>query len=204
MPKSALMWGVGGLVGLLLGAGLVSAQAAGSGVIHACVKENGEIRVVGPTTSCRGEATLLEWNIQGPAGPPGPQGLAGQTGSQGPIGLTGSPGPAGLPGSPGISGLEIVTALSSANTDIPPNPPTIYAMIKNATATCPRGKKAIGGGGQILDPYANNSQSSYSGNAAFITASYPPNDTSWTVAAGSPTTAFAWQLSAYAICANVT
>ena len=86
----------------------------------------------------------------GPVGPAGPQGLAGpqgQAGSQGPVGPTGGigpigpQGPAGPEGPAGISGLEVVTTpVSSAPTQM-----AFQAELK-AKATCPAGKRVIGGG----------------------------------------------------------
>jgi hypothetical protein len=62
---------------------------------------------------------------------------------------------------------------------------------KTATATCPVGTKAIGGGGLI------------SGVSAGITTSYPSSDTVWTVTgeklSGNPS----WSLQAFVICATV-
>ena len=43
--------------------------AASAEAIHACVKPNGEMRIVAATTECRGDETLLSWNVQGPPGP---------------------------------------------------------------------------------------------------------------------------------------
>ena len=61
-------------------------------VIHACVKTNGDIRIVGPADLCKAGETPVHWSIAGPTGPGGPQG------SEGPQGPQGSPGP-GLPAS---------------------------------------------------------------------------------------------------------
>ena len=59
---------------------------AQSGVIHACVGNNGLLRVA---TDCRQGETPLVWNAQGPAGPAGPQGPQGDVGPQGPQGPAG-------------------------------------------------------------------------------------------------------------------
>jgi hypothetical protein len=47
---------------------LASAQAGNDNTIHACVKGNGQLRIVQEGTSCRARETPLTWNIQGPSG----------------------------------------------------------------------------------------------------------------------------------------
>ena len=86
---------------------------------------------------------------QGPAGPAGPKGDAGaqgpkgdpgakgDTGGTGPRGDKGDKGDKGDQGAPGLSGVEI--AVGASKTVSPNN----YA---GASATCPSGKVAIGGG----------------------------------------------------------
>jgi hypothetical protein len=87
---------------------------------------------------------LNEWNLvadkggagadgpQGPAGPEGPAGPQGAAGPPGPIGQTGPAGPAG-----GLAGYEVVLT----------NAVTVPGLqSKEADATCPAGKSAIGGG----------------------------------------------------------
>lgn len=81
----------------------------------------------------------------GPAGPAGsgagsgPAGPTGPAGPAGPIGLTGEPGTPGAIGPAGISGWEIVTTV--------PNP---MSEATSAWATCPNGKRVLGGGYQIV------------------------------------------------------
>ena len=57
----------------------------GSGVIHGCYKDNGDLRVIDPTSSkknfseCKNNETALDWDAHGtqrPPGPPGPPGPA--------------------------------------------------------------------------------------------------------------------------------
>ena len=85
--------------------------AQGTTQIHGCVK-NGNLRIIGPTESCKQNETPLAWNIVGPSGPPGPQGPAGipgpqgGPGPQGPIGLTGPIGPTGPQGQQGVPGPQ--------------------------------------------------------------------------------------------------
>ena len=70
---------------------------------------------------------------QGPQGDPGPAGPTGATGPQGPVGPTGPEGPAGQDG---FSGFEMVSGTQQSGTSVE----------KTATAVCPDGKVAIGGG----------------------------------------------------------
>jgi hypothetical protein len=76
------------------GAGLAWASIPDqSGVIHACTKDTGDVRIVDPTvTKCKTNETALQWNETGPQGPqgaPGPKGDPGPTGPAGPGGGTG-------------------------------------------------------------------------------------------------------------------
>ncbi|WP_154402739.1 collagen-like protein [Nocardioides speluncae] len=77
----------------------------------------------------------------GPTGPVGPKGATGATGPAGPVGpkgATGATGPAGPMGPPGISGRQLVYMGGS----IP-----VGSSQGDATARCPSGKVAVGGGG---------------------------------------------------------
>lgn len=81
--------------------------AQATGVIRACVSNNGQIRVVSTTETCRSNEGTLEWNVQGP---PGPQGAQGDTGPQGPPGEKGETGEQGPPGPQGAQGEGLDTA----------------------------------------------------------------------------------------------
>jgi hypothetical protein len=63
-------------VALLVTGGIaVAAEAPGSGVINGCKNNaNGQLRVVAPDVACKGGEADLDWNVQGPAGPPGADG----------------------------------------------------------------------------------------------------------------------------------
>jgi hypothetical protein len=106
-----------------------------------------------------------------PAGPPGP------------------PGPRGVPGpkgSPGISGLQRVDAATSSSS----------SNSKAVVATCPSGKRVVGGGAQVTGSGANkvsinqsfpdSTGDKWNGNAVEVVA-----------------TGASWQLQAYALCATV-
>lgn len=83
------------------------AQAAipdSGGVIHACYKTSGDLRVVDNPADCKASETALDWSQAGPQGqqgipgPQGPQGIPGAQGIQGPPGAQGVPGPQGPSG----------------------------------------------------------------------------------------------------------
>jgi hypothetical protein len=73
--------------------GIVSAHpgAPSSGVIHGCVRQNGQLEVIDASTSCAKNTTPLDWNIQGMKGEKGDQGDPGAKGDKGDPGTT-SPG----------------------------------------------------------------------------------------------------------------
>jgi len=88
-----------------------------NGIIHACVKDNGQVRIVEAATDCKDKdkETHIQWNVVGLPGPAGPQGLEGDTGPQGLQGIAGlagadgAPGPAGekgYKGDPGVDGAD--------------------------------------------------------------------------------------------------
>lgn len=92
---------------MFLGGALVTMVSAHGGdvtKIHACVKSNGEIRIVAASESCKDNQSALDWNIQGPPGPAGPQGAKGDPGPAGPPGPQGPAGPQGPEGVQGPQG----------------------------------------------------------------------------------------------------
>src|SRR5207253_1268919 len=144
-------WLVPGMVsGLMIGmVGSVAYASipSSSGVINACyMKTGGAISVIDSTQKCGSNQTSLNWN---------------QMGSPGPAGATGPQGPAG------VSGYEIVvgpesTVLAS------PNPNTLAA-----TASCPAGKKALGGGVQTTGA------GEPAGTQGIFRETRPLDDTTW-------------------------
>jgi hypothetical protein len=108
----------------------------------------------------------------GPAGAAGPQGGAGP---QGPKGDTGAP------GAPGLSALQIVTANSASNNT---------GGLKEAEATCPSGKKVVGGGAQPVS------------SPAYFASGYPVSDNAFHAVGNSPAGP-AFSVRAFAICATV-
>ena len=152
-------WWFGGLVAGLATAGVVIVQAAipdPNGVIHACYRANGNLRLV-DKSSCTTDETALSWNQSGPPGPQGiagaqgpqgapgsqgPQGAVGPQGASGPQGSQGIPGPQGPQGGPGPSGPAGVSGYEIINTHgtLPLNG-TVQVV-----ATCSSGKRVLGGG----------------------------------------------------------
>jgi hypothetical protein len=79
--------------------------------------------------------------VRGPAGPEGDVGPAGPQGTQGPMGETGAPGADGEDG--GLAGYEIVVGSAVVLS---------AGQVLSATASCPTGKLAVGGGASVADP----------------------------------------------------
>jgi hypothetical protein len=124
--------------GVILGGLLVLAGTAvasipdADGVIHACYRDDGDVRLIDPSvTTCKAKETPIDWNQAGPTGPPGP---AGAPGPPGPQGIEGPEGPAG---SPGVSGYEIVFG------DEATVAPGAFEVLN---ALCPDSKRPLGGG----------------------------------------------------------
>ena len=113
-----------------------------------------------------------------PAGPQGPQGAQGPQGEQGPQ------------GTPGLAGREIVTSLTT----------TSGTNTKFLVLTCPAGKVALGGGGQVLYPAGN-----WVGSEVALSSSLP-NGSGWIVRAieaGPVAAPGTWQLEGHVVCAAV-
>jgi hypothetical protein len=126
--------------------GVAIAQTSSPAVITACVSNsNGNVRIVARADECKTNETGLAWNqqgLQGPQGEAGPQGLQGPQGETGPQGPQGIPGTNGTNGTNGVSGYQRVF---SAFVNVP------SGGSATARATCPDGKKALGGGYVISD-----------------------------------------------------
>jgi hypothetical protein len=62
-----------------LGGGAIAAIPDSGGVIHACYKRNGQVRIIDPGAgdTCAKPETSLAWNQAGRPGPPGPPSAAG-------------------------------------------------------------------------------------------------------------------------------
>jgi hypothetical protein len=100
------------------------------------------------------------------------------------MGLTGAPGPTG-PAGTGATGFERVVGTATATDTTAP---------KTATATCPAGKVAVGGG------YAAAATAAEIGEMA-VFANRSTSDTVWSVSATVDSgPQVAWSLQAFAVC----
>jgi len=113
----------------------------------------------------------------GAAGPAGPQGAKGDQGPAGPQGAPGPQGPAG-----GLAGYQVVRF----DFDVP------NLGEANGKATCPSGKRPVGGG------YFTDSANLH------VLHNYPSIDgVSWYILVDNSDLFTTWQAEAFAICANV-
>ena len=85
----------------------------------------------------------------GPVGPTGPAGVAGAAGAPGPTGLAGPPGTTGATGATGATGPtgvgSTVRVTVETKTDVSDGRPRRGDLL-DATASCPTGQQATGGG----------------------------------------------------------
>jgi hypothetical protein len=123
---------------------------------------------------------------RGPAGPQGVAGADGAPGEQGPQGPEGPAGPQGPQGAPGLSGVVTVYADNFSN---------VVRLEASATATCPSGKRVIGGGAEVVSPFPERKTG--------LVKSRPDGSTGWTATGRTYESATGVNLSVYAICANV-
>jgi Phage Tail Collar Domain/Collagen triple helix repeat (20 copies) len=89
---------------LVLGSAAAMAAPKPSVIIACYNKQTGHARIVNSIADCHRDENVAVWNIQGPAGPAGPQGVAGPAGPQGLAGPAGAQGPAGPAGAKGATG----------------------------------------------------------------------------------------------------
>ncbi len=118
--------------------------------------------------------------LRGPTGPSGAQGPQGAQGPKGEQGEQGTKGDKGDPGDPAASGYQVASGSSGLDS----------TKRHFARATCPPGKRVLGGGHSI--PYV--------GSYATIRSS--PEGSSWYVIADQIAGSGNWNLIAYAICAT--
>ena len=168
---------------LVLAAGFAAVPSrlvaqSGATVLYGCyVPSSGtvyRIKADGLPTDCRSKTHVqFTWSLQGPPGPQGPQGPTG------PQGVAGPSGP--------LSGRVLITAQGTAA----PN------AFGTASATCPTGKKVLGGGFTGLT--GNVTQVSHNSPKPNPTSGF--SDTTWEVILYNSDT-FPQVFTVYAICAN--
>lgn len=172
---------------VLASTGIAFAQITATGPWTGCVNNaTGALRVIDPSSgqSCvqsgRKAETQIEWNAVGPQGIQGIQGIQGEKGD------TGEKGDAG---SPGTFSTSTVTIARSAKTS------TADAV---ATASCPTGSTATGGGFSVVEGlgYDFVVQTSIP-----VETGSPSRPTGWTVTATSATN-IPIGFVAYAVCAS--
>ena len=111
---------------------------------------------------------------QGPAGATGPagaKGATGLTGVQGPAGATGARGPAGATGATGASGTVVASTTTSGTPVLSAIDAPVGTAV-TATATCPQGQFALGGGAQVSAPGLSN-------KSVALRSSYPTSTNGW-------------------------
>ena len=151
--------------------------------------DTGAQGIQGPTGATGPTGPKGDTGDVGPIGPAGPQ---GETGAQGPKGDKGDKGDQGDPGEDGgASGWERVVGIAVVSSETWPRTAT-------ATADCPSGKKALGGGYVIttVDSYCTVSPM----------ASYPSDGDTWTVTGRESDFSHcyeSWSIQVYVICATI-
>ena len=109
-----------------------------------------------------------------PAGPAGAKGATGLTGLQGPagaVGATGARGPAGATGATGASGTVVASTTTPGTPVLSAIDPPVGTSV-TATATCPQGEFALGGGAQVSAP-------GLAANSVALRSSYPTSTNGW-------------------------
>jgi hypothetical protein len=81
--------------------GVVREFVGSDGVVRACARSDGKLRLVTPGANCRPREQRITWNLQGRQGE---QGLPGEKGEKGDPGVQGAQGDKGDPGAPGLPG----------------------------------------------------------------------------------------------------
>jgi hypothetical protein len=112
----------------------------------------------------------------GSTGPKGTPGAAGLTGKQGAAGATGATGARGSAGATGASGTIAASNAVMGTPVLSPVDPPVGTTV-TATATCPKGEIALGGGAQV-------SASAQASESVTLRSSYPTSTNGWR-AAGS-------------------
>jgi hypothetical protein len=179
------------LGGVSYAAGVLPANSVGTKQLRKAAVNKGKLARNAVTSSRVADGSLLADDFAagqlkpGSAGPPGPQGPQGLKGDSGPSGEQGLQGERGLPG---VSGYEQVSVDQVSNPNV--------SVFTSAKATCPTGKVAVGGGGEILEP-------TKAGINVMLDASRPISASTWMAEAHGFNPGFPnWTLRVTVICAH--
>jgi hypothetical protein len=129
------------LVVALSGSAYAAATVTGSDI------KNGSITAKDIKRRTLGTEQLSRQALTSLHGEPGPQGPAGETGDKGDRGDRGDKGDRGVPGPQGASGV------SGYQVVVTPGASVSSGGFITRTATCPDGKKVLGGGASASNPY---------------------------------------------------
>jgi hypothetical protein len=138
---AALVVAAGVVGGAAVAAQKTTHRTAVTGVIYACVKQEGQARIVGSLAECKQNEAGLSWNVVGPQGNTGPQGIPGPQGDPGPQGSkgdTGGAGPQGAAGPQGETGPQGATGATG-----PAGPQGPPGDAGSATLTSPNGAFSV-------------------------------------------------------------
>jgi hypothetical protein len=217
------------IIGIILLLGAVAGTAyafTDDGVIHACVKDKGQVRFVAQASDCNAQETHIQWNImgqQGPKGDTGAQGEKGDTGAtgaigpEGPVGATGAKGDTGDTGAIGPTGPAGATGPQGPKGDIGPQGPagsqgapgvlSFYTKYQDFNAGfgfsegytyCDNGDIATGGGFTWSGGASGGEVEPY----LFIIESIPWGSYSWKVTANNTHTFLVETVGIYVVCAD--
>jgi hypothetical protein len=175
------------LGGVSYAAGVLPTNSVGTKQLRKAAVTKGKLGRNAVTSSRVADGSLLANDFAAGQLKPGPQGRKGPQGPKGDPGQTGQQGLQGERGVPGVSGYEQVTVDKKSNPNV--------SIFTSATATCPAGKFAVGGGGEILEP-------TKAGVDVMLDASRPISPTTWMAEAHGFNAGFNWTLRVTAICAN--
>jgi hypothetical protein len=176
----------------------VSAVAIAAG--GATSSKAGKLKVKCPTKVLSGKKVICKAFGHLPAGPQGPQGPKGSKGARGDKGQKGDKGDKGATGAPGISGYEVVN--QTFKEVFIENSGGMRGLSEVKTASCPAGKRVIGGGTDLGTNATQNGQQ----RSVSVSLSAPNGTgTGWSVqlfnneVSGTGTSI---DLRVYAICVN--
>lgn len=151
MPlRRAVLTGLAALVAVTS----VSAVAIAAGGTTS--SKAGKLKVKCPAKVLSGKKVTCKAFGHLPAGPQGPQGPKGSKGAKGDKGQKGDKGDKGATGAPGVSGYEVVS--QTFKEVFIENSGGMRGLSEVKTASCPAGKRVIGGGTDLGTNATQNGQ----------------------------------------------